>query len=68
MIGVDTTGTDYTIKMRYWECREKRYYAGQEGGPSRHLTRMEQDSAVARSKTWDEKNVGAANSETEQAL
>jgi hypothetical protein len=38
VIAIHTTGTDYTIKMRYWECRGQKYYAGQEGGPSRHET------------------------------
>ena len=40
VIAVHTIGTDYTIKMRYWECRGKRFYAGQVGGESRHQTRM----------------------------
>ncbi len=39
VIAVHTTGTDYTIQMRYWECRGQRSYAGQEGGESRHAVR-----------------------------
>ena len=47
VIAVHPTGTDYTIKMRYFECRDQRYYAGQEGGTSRHLTRNAQPTPFA---------------------
>ena len=36
VIAIHTTGTGYTIAMRYWECRGRRFYAGQEGATSRH--------------------------------
>jgi hypothetical protein len=39
VIAVHTTGTAYTVAMRYWECRGNRYYAGQEGGTSRNPVR-----------------------------
>jgi len=34
-------GTDYTRAMLFFECRGGRYYAAQEGGPSRHETKMD---------------------------
>lgn len=34
-----TEGTDYTVKMLYFECRAGHYYAGQLGTVSRHQTR-----------------------------
>jgi hypothetical protein len=34
-----TEGTDYTLQMLYFTCRGLRYYAGQDGYPSRHPTR-----------------------------
>ena len=40
MIAVHETTTDYTISMRYWECRGLRYYAEQDGGLSRHTIRV----------------------------
>jgi len=33
------TGTDYTLKMLYFDCSGQWYYAGQDGLPSRHETR-----------------------------
>ena len=35
-----TSGTDYTLKMLYFECGGQRFYAGQEGLESRHETRV----------------------------
>ena len=32
-------GTDYTVRMLYFECRSGQYYAGQLGTASRHQTR-----------------------------
>jgi len=32
-------GTAYTLRMLYFECRGKRYYAGQENLESRHETK-----------------------------
>ena len=40
VITVHTEGTAYTVAMRYWECRGRRFYAGQAGGTSRHATRL----------------------------
>jgi hypothetical protein len=34
-----TAGTDYTLNMLYFDCKGRRYYAGQQGLPSRHHTR-----------------------------
>ena len=34
-----TEGTDYTVRMLYFECREGAYCAGQLGTESRHQTR-----------------------------
>jgi hypothetical protein len=45
VIAVHTIGTDYTIKMRYWICRGRTFYAGQDGGESRHETRTNFSSA-----------------------
>ena len=28
-------GTEYTIRMVHWDCRDASFYAGQIGGPSR---------------------------------
>jgi hypothetical protein len=39
VISVHTTGTAYTIAMRYWECRGQRFYAGQDGGTARFPVR-----------------------------
>lgn len=39
VIAGHTEGTDYTVRMRYFECRGLRYYAGQQGQVSRHPTR-----------------------------
>jgi hypothetical protein len=47
VIAVHTTGTAYTIAMRYWQCGDARYYAGQNGGTSRHETRLVAD------RSWD---------------
>lgn len=35
----DAEGTDYTLRMLYFECRGQRYYAGQENLESRHQTK-----------------------------
>jgi len=32
-------GTAYTLRMLYFDCRGKRYYAGQEDRESRHETK-----------------------------
>jgi len=34
-----TSGTDYTLKMLYFQCKGQMFYAGQEGLESRHETR-----------------------------
>jgi len=34
-----TSGTDYTLKMLYFRCDGKMFYAGQEGLESRHESR-----------------------------
>ena len=34
-----TEGTHYTVNMLYVVCRGQRYYAGQDGLPSRHEAR-----------------------------
>jgi hypothetical protein len=34
-----TQGTPYTLRMLYFECRGKRYYAGQENLASRYDTK-----------------------------
>ncbi len=34
-----TEGTEYTLQMLYFTCRGLRFYAGQDGYPSRHPTR-----------------------------
>jgi hypothetical protein len=39
VIAIQTEGTDFTVKMRYFECRGRKFYAGQEGDRSRHETR-----------------------------
>ena len=39
VIPIHATGTAYKIAMRYFECRGRKYYAGQEGGTSRHVIR-----------------------------
>jgi hypothetical protein len=39
VIAIHTEGTAYTIAMRYWQCRDQRYYAGRDGGESRHPVR-----------------------------
>jgi hypothetical protein len=41
-----TEGTDYTQRMLYVECKGWRYYAGQDGLPSRHETRTRVISAT----------------------
>jgi len=41
-----TEGTDYTLKMLYVECKGLRYYAGQDGLPSRHETQSRIVSAT----------------------
>jgi len=33
------SGTDYTLRMLFFECGGQRFYAGQEGLESRHETR-----------------------------
>jgi hypothetical protein len=40
-----STGTDYTLNMLYVECNGQRYYAGQDGLPSRHPTRSTQTNS-----------------------
>ena len=32
-------GTEYTVRMLYWDCQGASYYAGQIGGMSRYPTR-----------------------------
>ena len=34
-----TDGTDYSVRILYWECRGGRYYTGNIGTASRHETR-----------------------------
>ena len=34
-----TEGTAYTLRMLYFACRDKRYYAGQQDLDSRHETK-----------------------------
>jgi hypothetical protein len=31
-----TSGTDYTLRMRYFDCEGQMFYAGQEGLENRH--------------------------------
>ena len=46
VIAVHTTGTAYTLNMRYFECRGLYFYAGQDGGVSRHRTRQRPNAYV----------------------
>jgi hypothetical protein len=32
-------GTEYTLRMLYWDCRDASYYAGQIGGTARFPTK-----------------------------
>jgi hypothetical protein len=41
VIAIHKEGTAYTVSMRYWECGGGRYYAGQDGGTSRHPVRSQ---------------------------
>ncbi len=49
VIAGHTEGTDYTVRIRYFECRGLRYYAGQQGQVSRHPTRP---GAASRPLLW----------------
>jgi hypothetical protein len=51
VITIHTEGTAYTIAMRYWLCRGQRFYAGQDGGTSRHVLRSRYGRLVSRPAT-----------------
>ena len=40
MVNWHTSGTLYSLKMLYFECKGQRFYAGQEGLESRFETRV----------------------------
>jgi hypothetical protein len=40
IVAKHATGTDYTVRMLYWECRGGYYYAGQIGHTARFPTRQ----------------------------
>ena len=41
VVAQHTTGTEYTLRMLYFVCRQGHYYAGQMDTPSRHPTRQQ---------------------------
>jgi hypothetical protein len=62
-----TEGTPYTQRMLYIECKGLRYYAGQDGLPSRHEirnagTRSVQDRAV---RVWSKRDDSGCSGKTD---
>ncbi len=56
VIAGHTEGTDYTVRMRYFECRGLRYYAGQQGQVSRHPIRPGAASRPLLRLRWAREN------------